>query len=362
MRRCRPPAYLAATCTSASCSTCSQCAQVRPLRDRHLRLRCDRNGSPCRGATPGSASATRPQAASFRAASSRHTPGRGRHAAGSGIGLYGRAADELMGGGRRGRVALGLGRRSPIRLPWGQPQTVRSRVAPSPPNHRRLPRGAEGWDLRHAAEAAPVEQRPRGGYSVPDRGLRRIVRERTPAAARRRGTTRTCAPTFRLSPFGRLRHRAGPGRLFALGRVPGGTPDIGASQVCHDARLSTASSLTQASAVRLRCGTSQCSSCPGTGGAESEHGGGASRPGWRHVSKPPSPLTELRARLASNLRYFPARLRDAALAARGRSVRQGRAAGHRRRRGGHRGQRDWSLPSARVRRGGPGASPVPTAW
>lgn len=274
-----------------------------------LRLQCDADGFAVSVTDTGIGIRKRDLKRVFERFEQLPRPGKARSHEGAGIGLaMVKQLTELMGGEVEVESDLGLGSTFTIRLPWGQPQTgpVEGRSI-TPRTIDAFLAETEGWDLPYAAEAAPVEtathaagQSQTGssvGSSASGRPRLLVAEDNSDMRTYLRGALSTDYD-IELVPDG----------AAALERCLAVRPDI----VLADAMMPGLDGFELTRAIRRN---SALRHLPvlilSARAAESDTEEGLTSGADDYVSKPFS-LTELRARLASNLERSRARLRDAA--------------------------------------------------
>ncbi|WP_353508055.1 ATP-binding protein [Intrasporangium sp.] len=235
-------------------------------------------------------------------------PGRARSHEGAGIGLaMVKQLTELMGGTVELESALGRGSTFTIRLPWGEPPSGPAEGRSiTPRNIDAFLAETEGWDLPYAAEPAPemtgpqaVAQSPTGPVDAVGSGRPRLLVAEDNADMRTylRGAL-SADYDIELVPDG----------TAALERSLAERPDI----VLADAMMPGLDGFALTRAIRKN---SALRHVPvlilSARAAERDTEEGLTSGADDYISKPFS-LTELRARLASNLERSRARLRDAA--------------------------------------------------
>ena len=166
----------------------------------------------------------------------------------------------------------------------------------------------EGWDLPYAAEAAPVETASQRGGRSPRPGSPPARPRADAHGCSSRRTTRTCATYLRGALSTDYDIELVPDGAAALERCLAVRPDI----VLADAMMPGLDGFALTRAIRRN---SALRHLPvlilSARAAESDTEEGLTSGADDYVSKPFS-LTELKARLASNLERSRARLRDAA--------------------------------------------------
>ncbi|HEY9497341.1 MAG TPA: ATP-binding protein [Intrasporangium sp.] len=236
-------------------------------------------------------------------------PGKARSHEGAGIGLaMVKQLTELMGGTVEVQSALGRGSTFTIRLPWGQPpaEPAEGRSI-TPRNIDAFLAETEGWDLPYAAEPAPAEtdsqpvaQSPTGfpGQSSASGRPRLLVAEDNADMRTYLRGALSADYDIELAPDG----------TAALERCLSVRPDI----VLADAMMPGLDGFALTRAIRRN---STLRHVPvlilSARAGETDTEEGLTSGADDYVSKPFS-LTELKARLASNLERSRARLRDAA--------------------------------------------------
>ena len=236
-------------------------------------------------------------------------PGKARSHEGAGIGLaMVKQLTELMGGAVEVESTLGRGSTFTIRLPWGQPSTEPAEGRSITPRHiDSFLAETEGWDLPYAAEPTPegtatqaVAQSSTGSpveSSTSGRPRLLVAEDNADMRSYLRGAL-SADYDIELVPDG----------TAALERCLAARPDI----VLADAMMPGLDGFALTRAIRRN---STLRHVPvlilSARAGETDTEEGLTSGADDYVSKPFS-LTELRARLASNLERSRSRLRDAA--------------------------------------------------